>query len=87
MQPKRALFLVHREQIAKQAMKSYKKVLGNETEIFDGGEGTARETKRQIESLGLLNKSESKGKIEYITSSDDKNELEFLKKIYEINKG
>lgn len=29
MNPKKVLFLVHREQIAKQAMKSYKKVFGN----------------------------------------------------------
>ena len=32
-EPKRILFLVHREQIAKQAMASYKRVFGNNTSM------------------------------------------------------
>lgn len=42
MQPKRALFIVHREQIAKQAMKSYKKVFGS-NKSFGLLSGTRRE--------------------------------------------
>lgn len=42
--PKRALFLVHREQIAKQAIESYKKVFGN-TKSFGLLSGNAKETK------------------------------------------
>lgn len=42
LQPKKALFLVHREQIAKQAIKSYKKVFGN-TKILGLLSGTSKE--------------------------------------------
>lgn len=42
MQPKKALFLVHREQIAKQAVKSYKRVLGY-TKKFGLLSGTSRQ--------------------------------------------
>lgn len=40
--PKKALFLVHREQIAKQAIKSYKKVFGN-TKVFGLLSGNSKE--------------------------------------------
>lgn len=40
--PKKALFLVHREQIAKQAMKSYKRVFGN-TKTFGLLSGNAKD--------------------------------------------
>ena len=39
------------------------KVLGPKTAVFDGGEGTARETKRQLLNAGLLNPSEEKGAV------------------------
>jgi len=42
MQPKKALFLVHREQIAKQAIKSYKKVFGG-SKSFGLLSGTKKE--------------------------------------------
>lgn len=42
MKPKKALFLVHREQIAKQAIKSYKKVFGN-SKSFGLLSGTKKE--------------------------------------------
>ncbi len=58
------------------------KVVDPQTEIYDGAVGTAKETKRQIESMGLLNTSEKKGTIKFITSSNDENEIEFMKKIY-----
>ena len=41
--PKRALFIVHREQIAKQAMNSFKKVF-QDTRSFGLISGTSRET-------------------------------------------
>jgi len=40
--PKKVLFLVHREQIAKQAIKSYKKVFGN-TKVFGLLSGSSKE--------------------------------------------
>ncbi len=38
-------------------------VLGNGVQIFDGGEGTAKETKRRLAREGLLNLSEKKGSV------------------------
>lgn len=39
------------------------KVLGEHVLIFDGGAGTARETKRQLQERGLLNPSVEKGTV------------------------
>ena len=50
-----------------------KKVLGGEVMIFDGGEGTARETKRRLEISGLLNHSETKGYLKILCSSEENN--------------
>ena len=39
--------------------------------IYDGGEGTARETRRRLCELNLLNPGQEKGRVEIINSSDD----------------
>ena len=39
------------------------KVLGSRVLVFDGGEGTARETQRRLKECGLCNPSGEKGKI------------------------
>lgn len=39
------------------------KVLGGQVKLFDGGEGTARETKRKLEAFGMLNPSTEKGSV------------------------
>ena len=44
-------------------------ILGAETQILDGGEGTARQTKRCLEAAGLLN--DGPGGVEMINSSND----------------
>ena len=41
------------------------------THIIDGGEGTARQTKRRLEELGLLNFSNQQGTIELLNSKND----------------
>ena len=48
------------------------KVLGEDVLIFDGGEGTARETQRRLAECGLLNPSKECGKVILQNSSDDK---------------
>ena len=53
------------------------KVLGGNVMIFDGGAGTARETKRRLEELNIENPSNSKGIIE-IKCSDEKNDISEL---------
>lgn len=50
--------------------KMIKKVLGKETLLFDGGAGTARETKRQLENRQLLNLSDEKGQIVFENSAN-----------------
>lgn len=49
-----------------------KKALGGEVMIFDGGEGTARETKNRLDALGIRNPSDKKGKLIIESSSAEK---------------
>ena len=61
-----------------------KKVIGYDVLIFDGGEGTARETKRKLMEKDLLNESKEKGVLEILCSSKENNinnlALELLQK-------
>ena len=45
------------------------KVLGTEVLLFDGGEGTARETRRQLEEWGVRNRSEESGIVRFENSA------------------
>lgn len=45
--------------------------LGYPIEFFDGAEGTARETQRQLQQRQLTNSDESTGAITFLNSSDD----------------
>lgn len=47
-------------------------ILGDDVEIIDGGEGTAREIKRRLAEKKLLNTNKDKGKIEIYNSLDEK---------------
>jgi len=47
------------------------KVLGEHAVLFDGGEGTARETRRQLEERNLLNPSEEPGKVVFENSAEE----------------
>jgi len=47
--------------------------------IYDGGAGTAKETRRRLEAAGLLNNRSSRGRIEIINSSDDERLIELSK--------
>lgn len=47
------------------------KVLGEQTVLFDGGEGTARETRRQLVNRGLINPSEEPGKVVFENSAKE----------------
>ena len=44
-------------------------VLGSRTELLDGGEGTARETKHRLQEANLL--SDGPGDIQILSSSGD----------------
>lgn len=56
-----------------------KKALGGDVMIFDGGEGTARETKRRLCELGLENNTNQKGEV-IISCSDSEKDIEPLAK-------
>ena len=57
------------------------KALGGHVMIFDGGEGTARETKRRLESLDLLRASTDKGSVVIECSDTIKNITELAIKL------
>ncbi len=48
---------------------SLSRVLGTDVLIFDGSEGTARQTKRRLEESGALNDSGEPGRTDYMDSS------------------
>lgn len=52
------------------------KVLGENVQIFDGGEGTAKETKRRLEEMGLLNVSDAEGSVSLQNSLENPQVLE-----------
>jgi len=60
-----------------------KSTVGYDVSIYDGGKGTAKETKRRLEEIGALSKSQSNGTIQFVSSSPDKEKVELMKKIFE----
>ena len=58
-------------------------VLGD-VSIFDGGTGTAKETKRRLSEMNLLNESNNPGKIEFLNSRNDDAEIEFCEKLFNM---
>ena len=49
-----------------------------ETVVLDGGEGTARHTRRRLDELGLL-RDHGEGEIEIINTSENENMIEISK--------
>lgn len=47
-----------------------RKVIGSDVMLFDGGEGTARETKRQLKAWGLINPSTTTGYVVFENSAN-----------------
>lgn len=61
-----------------------KKVLGEEVLIFDGGAGTARETRRRLAECGLLNASREHGSVILQNSSGEKRMEELERRLLDI---
>lgn len=63
------------------------KILGDQVLLFDGGAGTARETKHQLEVRKLLNSSEKKGKVIFENSEKEDARLRLCENLlnYEEN--
>ena len=51
--------------------KMIQKVLGESVVLFDGGEGTARETRRRLEERGWLNPSREQGSVAFENSAKE----------------
>lgn len=51
------------------AARPIRKILGPRVQLLDGGEGTARETRRRLELAGLL--SDGNGSVTWLNSADD----------------
>ena len=63
------------------AQKAIKKAFGEGVSVFDGGEGTAKETLRKLTQAGLLNKDLNKGKIEFLNTMQDCTKNDLAKKL------
>ena len=55
--------------------KAMQAVLGEDVDILDGGEGTARETRRRLAEAGLLNEGEGELTVENSSGAPEKYEL------------
>ena len=53
------------------AAKAISRILGEQVKLLDGGDGTARETKRRLKAAGLLENGQ--GEVTVINSADDSN--------------
>ena len=57
--------------------------LGYDVDIIDGGYGTAKETKRRLAESDLLSASQDRGTIDFISSMENENEINLMKKMFE----
>lgn len=74
--PKKFLFLVHREQIAKQAISSYKKVFSNEDYKFGLLSGNSKDISKDYLFSTIQTMSNDFGEINY--SSFDRDEFDYI---------
>ncbi len=56
------------------------------TPVIDGGEGTARQTRRRLEALGLLRDGDREGRVEFLNSLQDDRLLALSKALLERGK-
>lgn len=65
--------------------KELKKVLGENVVLFEGGPGTARETKRRLMAAGLLRDSKEKGTIRFENSEQSKEKQKLCERLLNID--
>lgn len=58
------------------AKKLIQEILGPDVEVYDGGEGTAREMKRRLAEADLLNDREEPGKVDFQNSLKDEKKIQ-----------
>lgn len=59
-----------------------RKIVGKDTILYNGGEGTAREMKRRLSEAGLLTTRDSNGEVEFITSCGNEKKLELCRELF-----
>lgn len=62
-----------------------RKVLGDHVVLFEGGPGTARETKRRIAEAGMLNEQKEPGKIVIENSLDSADKIMLCQKLLNLS--
>lgn len=62
-----------------------RKILGSDVKIFDGGSGTARETKRRLSECGILKSGDGQGSVQFLNSLESKKEEAFCEKLFKEN--
>lgn len=67
--------------------KELQKVLGTNVRLFEGGPGTARETKRRLETAGLLKEEQSEGSIRFENSGLAEDKLNLCKRLLKVAGG
>lgn len=65
--------------------KELQKVLGENVRLFEGGPGTARETKRRLAEKGLLRSETTPGKIVFENSEDTEYKQKLCRKLLEMD--
>lgn len=58
------------------ARKLIQEILGPDVEVYDGGEGTAREMRRRLAEADLLNDSENPGTVDFQNSLKDEKKIQ-----------
>lgn len=66
--------------------KPIKETFPYKVEIFDGGQGTAKETKRQLQNKNISNSPEHIGNVRFLNSCGDRGKQELSKALYKLYK-
>lgn len=61
-----------------------RKVLGDDVRLFDGGLGTAKETRRRIEAIGARKTDGEKGTVRFMSSNDSEEERAFYTFLFSL---
>lgn len=67
------------------AKRAIRQIVGNDVYVVDGGAGAARELRRLLEAKNERRKEKRIGKIEFLNSNPDPQEIELSKKLFELD--
>lgn len=66
------------------ARKMIQEILGEQTQIFDGGEGTAKEMRRRLAEGDLLNPSTRIGKVDFRNSLEEPEKIRLCERLFSL---